>query len=133
MSNRLEALDRVVLSFPSLLDLGAPTSGLDGVRRSWIQLARTGTFQSTRYGRFSITRDDLAQMAHNFSEVTPQAPTQLPIDFDHLSMDPKHPGDGKAAGWLQQIALRADGDELWGEVEWTPEATDLINPPCQDR
>jgi hypothetical protein len=58
--------------------------------------------------------------------VTPQAPTELPIDYDHLSMDPKQPGDGKAAGWLKRAELRADGDELWGEVEWTPEAVDLI-------
>jgi phage I-like protein len=41
-------------------------------------------------------------------------------------MDPKQPGDGKAAGWLKRVELRADGEELWGEVEWTPEAADLI-------
>jgi hypothetical protein len=41
-------------------------------------------------------------------------------------MDPKKPGDGVAAGWLKAVELRANGDELWGEVEWTPEAADLI-------
>src|SRR5687768_9739395 len=102
MSERAATLDRLVLSFPSLLNLTGTTADRDGTLRSWIQLARTGSFQSHRYGKFSITREDLAQMAHNFNEVTPRAPTQLPIDFDHLSMDPKHPGDGKAAGWLQR-------------------------------
>jgi len=126
MSERTATLNRVILSLPSLVSLAATAADTADVPRSWIQLAKTGTFHSSRYGKFSITRDDLAQMLHNFNEVTPQAPTQLPIDFDHLSMDPQKPGDGKAAGWLQRVELRADGDELWGEVEWTPEAADLI-------
>ena len=118
-------LSRVVLSLPSLLSLMTTTDTADAPR-SWIQLAKTGTFHSTRYGKFSITKDDLAQMLHNFRHVTPAAPTELPIDYDHLSMDPKKPGDGIAAGWLKSAELRADGDELWGEVEWTPEASGLI-------
>lgn len=126
MSESTAILNRVILSLPSLVSLAAPKAGAADVPRSWLQLAKTGTFHSSRYGKFSITRDDLAQMLHNFNEVTPQAPTQLPIDFDHLSMNPQKPGDGKAAGWLQRVELRADGDELWGEVEWTPEAADLI-------
>ncbi len=115
-------LSRVVLSLPSLVSLATTADE----PRSWIQLAKTGAFHSSRYGKFSITRDDLAQMLHNFRHVTPAAPTELPIDYDHLSMDPKQPGDGKAAGWLKSVELRADGEELWGDVEWTPEATDLI-------
>jgi phage I-like protein len=119
------SLNRVVLSLPSLLSLAA-TTNTGGAPRSFVQLARTGAFQSSRYGKFSITRDDLRQMLHNFKHVTPQPPTELPIDFDHLSMDPQRPGDGIAAGWLKQVELRADGDELWGEVEWTPEAAGFI-------
>jgi hypothetical protein len=119
------SLQRVVLAFPSLISLTGLTSEADAPR-SWIQLAKTGAFQSTRYGQFAITRDDLTQMLGNFRNVTPKAPTELPIDYDHLSMDPKKPGDGVAAGWLKAVELRADGDELWGEVEWTPEAADLI-------
>lgn len=120
-------LNRVILSMPSELVLLAATKDDTGdAPRSWIQLAKTGAFHSTRYGQFSITRDDLAQMLHNFKNVTPAAPTELPIDYDHLSMDPKQPGDGKAAGWLKRVELRAEGDELWGEVEFTREAADLI-------
>lgn len=119
-------LNRVILSLPSLISLAVTTADTAAAPRSWIQLAKTGTFHSTRYGQFSITRDDLAQMLHNFRHVTPQAPTELPIDFDHLSMAPTQPGQGKAAGWLKNVELRADGGELWGEVEWTPEAAGLI-------
>jgi len=125
MSERTATLNRVILSLPSLVSLATTTADTDAPR-SWIQLAKTGTFQSSRYGTFSITCDDLAQMLHNFNHVTPQAPTEVPVDFDHLSMDPKQPGDGKAAGWLKHVELRANGEELWGEVEWTPEAADLI-------
>jgi phage I-like protein len=126
MSESTATLNRVILSLPSLVSLAMTKADTADAPRSWIQLAKTGTFHSTRYGKFSITRDDLSQMLHNFRNVTPAAPTELPIDYDHLSMDPKQPGDGKAAGWLKRVELRAEGEELWGEVEWTPEAADLI-------
>jgi phage I-like protein len=116
-------LSHVILANPQAL----PALSLnDGAARSWLQLAVTGEFVSNRYGKFSITRADLAQMLHNFKTHTPKAPTELPIDYDHLSMDPKHPGDGIAAGWLKRVELRANGDELWGEVEWTPRAAEQI-------
>lgn len=120
-------LSRVILSLPSLLvSLATTTDDTADAPRSWIQLAKTGTFHSSRYGKFSITKDDLSQMLHNFKHVTPEAPTELPIDFDHLSMEPKQPLDGKAAGWLKRVELRAEGEDLWGEVSWTDEAAELI-------
>jgi phage I-like protein len=118
-------MEQALLSMPSLLSVTATGDTRDG-RRSWIQLAKTGTFHSVRYGAFRIAKDDLAQMLRNFREVTPQAPTELPVDFDHLSMDPKKPGDGIAAGWMKQLELRQDGNELWGLIEWTPEAARRI-------
>jgi hypothetical protein len=119
-----ETLREVPLSFPSLLTLAA-SAGTDAPR-SWIQLARTGSFVSNRYGKFSITTDDLSTMLRNFNEITPKAPTELPIDYDHLSMAPQKPGDGAAAGWMKRLELREDGEELWAEVEWTPDAAGLI-------
>src|SRR5688572_14762895 len=105
-----ETLTRVILSWPTVANL----KGAAGIAaRSWIQLARTGSFVSNRYGKFSISRADLAQMLHNWRHVTPRAPTELPIDYDHLSMDPKKPGDGAAAGWMKRLELRENGDELW--------------------
>lgn len=118
------SLSRVILSNPQAIP--ALSAGESGVKRSWIQLAKTGSFVSQRYGKFDITRDDLAQMLSNYVNVTPKSPTELPIDWDHLSMDPKKPGDGAAAGWMKQVQLRADGDELWAEVEWTPRGADAI-------
>jgi hypothetical protein len=94
----------------------------------WIQVAKTGEFVSSRYGKFSITKDDLKSMLHNFTSVTPISPTQLPVDYDHLSMNPKTPGDGKAAGWFVngKMELRANDQELWAEVEFTPDALESV-------
>lgn len=120
-------IDRVILSFPTRLSLAAdvPSASTDHPK-SWIQVARTGSFVSNRYGKFSITRDDLKQMVTNFRTVTPKAPTMLPVDYDHLSMDPKKPGDGMAAGWMQDLELRDDGETLWASVEWTPDGASAI-------
>ncbi len=111
-------LSHVILSLPSLVL--ATTTDADGAPRSWIQLARTGSFQSSRYGLFDIKTDDLRMMAKNFR------PGTTPIDYDHLSNDPKRPGDGIAAGWLQRVELRDGGNTLWGLVEWTPDAAKYI-------
>jgi Mu-like prophage I protein len=104
----------ITLSWPThLLDTDGQTP------TALMQVARTGAFVSTRYGKFNITTTDLAQMLKNFREVTPVPPTRLPIDYDHLSMDPKKPGDGIAAGWIVDLELRGNGHELWAKVEWT--------------
>jgi len=118
-------MNRVILSWPTLLSAPVAENG-DAAHRSWIQIARTGSFTSNRYGEFSITREDLSQMLSNFRSITPKAPTELPVDFDHLSMAPARPGDGIAAGWMKQLELRANGDELWAEVEWTPQGAERI-------
>lgn len=120
MSERPSTLDRVVLSFPSLVSLDK-TASTDSPPCSWIQLIRTGSFVSTRYGKFEITVDDLRMMAANFR------PDVTPIDYDHIGQDPKRPLDGIAAGWLKNIRLRDNGSQLWGLVEWTPEAAKRID------
>lgn len=120
-------IQRVVLSWPThLVSTDLKSDGEEASAASWMQIARTGNFVSQRYGKFSITKDDLAQMLNNFRNITPKAPTRLPVDYDHLSMDPKKPGDGMAAGWMKDLELRADGEELWGLVEWTPDAAVAI-------
>jgi len=126
------ALSHVVLSWPTpvgaIVAAGAQPMGeaKQGPPQSWIQIAKCGNFVSQRYGKFSITTSDLTQMLNNFKTITPKAPTKLPIDYDHLSMDPQRPGDGQAAGWISDLQLRNAGDTLWGLVEWTPDAAQAI-------
>ena len=107
--------NRVILTFPSLLQLSAADAA-----RSWTQLVRTGSFVSSRYGKFDITPDDLRMMAANFR------PDVTPIDYDHLTQNPQHPAAGIAAGWLRRVELRDGGNTLWGLVEWTPDAEKRI-------
>lgn len=121
----MTAIDHIILAWPKNLNDQTEVKPA-GKNRSWIQLARTGTFTSTHYGKFAITKDDLATMLHNFTEITPKAPTELPIDYDHLSMNPKAPGDGVAAGWMKKLELRENGEELWAEVEWTSDGAERI-------
>lgn len=50
----------------------------------------------------------------------------LPIDYNHENdrKDPSRAGPIPAAGWIKELAVRGDG--LWGRVEWTAKARELI-------
>lgn len=49
----------------------------------------------------------------------------LPIDYEHQLGNGKNAtGPVPAAGWIKELACRADG--IWGRVEWTARARDLI-------
>ena len=74
---------------------------------------------SNRYGKFAIARDDLQQMLCNFRRGHAASPDRVARSTGSFSMDPKHPGDGIAVGWLEGLELRAEGEELWGRVSWT--------------
>lgn len=91
------------------------------------QIAKTGTFFSPVYGKVTLTAQDLTTMFQNFKMRTPRAPTQLPIDYDHLSDDPKKPEDGKAAGWVEDLEVRDAGNTLWARPKWTKRAAQLLS------
>lgn len=97
---------------------------------SWVQVFKTGKFWDERYGWFSITPKDLAQVEKNFrlGQATKgeAAPTNLPFDYNHGTSKPSTAELGKASGWMRDVELRADGQELWALVEWTPDAAEMI-------
>ena len=109
-----------------VVDLSAGTDKKD----SWVQLFKTGKFWDSRYGTFSITRQDLAQIRDNFElglkSSGESAPVNLPMDYNHGTSKPETPEKGMAAGWIRAVELRKDGAELWAQVEWTPRAAELI-------
>lgn len=75
-----------------------------------IQLLRVGNF--FHEGReIKISNDDLLSMIKNFSERV--RGIDLMIDFSHNS-------EGEAAGWIKNLNLSENGNELWAEVDWTP-------------
>lgn len=119
--------------FTFLVDIGlvralAESGDSPFIHGDWFQLAKSGTFFSPVYGKVTISPQDLATMVRNFREVTPKAPTELPIDYDHKSDNPEQhaAGEAKAAGWIENLQLRSGGTELWCKPKWTRRAAEMI-------
>lgn len=75
----------------------------------------------TRDGR-SFRNAEPARLVELFR----QGGIDLPIDYEHQNDRPeaKRNGPVPAAGWIKALELRADG--LWGRVDWTARARELI-------
>lgn len=80
----------------------------EGARQSWVTITRTGDFTDPRYGKFSITLAQLAQMVSNFDARA--LGQDVFLDVAHK------PNDG-AAGRFVKLAV--EGTKLRGLVEWT--------------
>ncbi len=75
-----------------------------------IQVLRCGKFYHD--GReIVINERDLTSMVKNFSEKV--RGIDLMIDFSHNS-------EGEAAGWIKDLKLSEDKNELFAHVDWTP-------------
>jgi phage I-like protein len=89
---------------------------------STIQIAKTGTFKSKRYGKFNITEKHFDDVVRNRKRM----PNEPPIDYNHLSFgETLIPDQGVAAGWIKDLEKR-DDKTLWATVEWTPRAAKHI-------
>ena len=102
-------------------DVAVPTDA-EGPPISLVQVLRTGLFYHPIYGKFSITDETLSTMLRNFKEIRPKPPTELVVDWEHLSSEPSD--KGKAAGWVKDL-VKEDGC-LFASVEWTDEAAAQI-------
>lgn len=89
-----------------LFSLAEPVQG------SVIDVLQIGDYDSTRYGKFKITREDFDAYIQEFKNSNASGRRQ--VDFDHKGSQ----GDTRAAGWIQD--LHVDGDKLKAKVEWTP-------------
>ncbi len=94
----------------------------NGTATSQVQVFRTGTFRHPLYGKFTITDDDLASMEKNFKANRPKSPTEMVVDYEHMSIAPAI--IAPAAGWVRDV--RHLPGELVATVEWTKKATDHI-------
>lgn len=94
---------------------------LDGAQGSWCQIAVAGTFTDPRYGEWTFDRAFFDSLVANFQALH----LAVPVDFDHSALVK---GDTRAAGWHQQLQVRADREpvELWAYVQWTPSAVAAI-------
>lgn len=100
----------VSLPLPPTPDLEPP---------EWVELVPAGTF-SGRDGRGPFILDIDAVLA-----AFVKGGIDLPVDYDHQTLDADaKAGPVPAAGWIKELQAR-DG-ALWGRVEWTPRAAELI-------
>lgn len=94
----------------------------EGAPESWVEMAYESEWKGHPSGEFAFTREVLDAIVARFdADENP-----LPVTYGH----PDH-GTGQpipAAGWIRQLEVRdgSDGAELWGRVEWTAPAADLI-------
>jgi phage I-like protein len=107
------------------ITLAADDTG-EGPATTWIQVLRVGKFWSPKYKDFAVTKATLATMVENFKTVTPKPPTEFPLDYNHGTNRPATVEQGKAAGWIKDVELRANDTELWAQVELTEQAADLV-------
>lgn len=83
----------------------------------WVQLIRSGKFNHALHGSFDITQKVLQEFKHNFDRKARRV--DIPIDYFHKSNE-------EAAGWVKEVELRDDENQLWVKVDWTDQATDKI-------
>jgi hypothetical protein len=95
-----------------------PKDALDGDKRVWIQIGRTGSWLGHPQGPFRLDSQIFATIIHNFET---QGDHRVPVDFEHASELPPNSGTipvvgAPAQGWVH--ALKTDGSNLYALVEW---------------
>ncbi|NIZ13841.1 phage protease [Phaeobacter sp. HF9A] len=104
-----------------MLNQASATCELSGKAPDWVHLFPSGQMIGRDGRQFALSDPQLVIQAFNQSGV------DLPIDYEHQN-DRKpegHVGPVPAAGWIKE--LKADSVGLWGRVEWTAQARELIS------
>jgi phage I-like protein len=99
----------------------------EGKVPEWVHILPAGQAVQAVDGRSWIMPDAAKVIARSMTGV------DIPIDYEHQTDDPKRrSGNGPipAAGWIKKLEARADG--IWGQVEWTPRAVELLSA-CEYR
>lgn len=93
----------------------------------WIQLIPAGRFQA-RDGRGPYDAGGEKELRDILARTKAfVGATDMVVDYDHQSVYAVKPGVGgtaKAAGWIKEMEVRANG--IWGRVEWTAAALQAI-------
>lgn len=85
----------------------------------WIHLMPPGQMNA-RDGRRFLLRDPEAVVRASLAIAK-----EFVIDYEHQTdLSPKNGQPAPAAGWIKELAVRADG--IWGRVEWTAKAAGMI-------
>jgi phage I-like protein len=75
-----------------------------------VQILKVGTFRLADGRTLNVTPEILARFVDNFKNKV------RGID---LAVDYKHDADNIAAGWIRDVHIENEGNELWAEVDWT--------------
>lgn len=89
-----------------------------GSHRTWVQFALEGTWDGHPAGTFTFDRAVFEQIKATFER---QA-NAIPLTYEHPERGSGQPVP--AAGWIHELAIR--GKELWGLVEFTPRAAEMV-------
>jgi phage I-like protein len=107
-----------------LKHLATHAVALPGQAPDWVHLLPVGQF-SGKDGRgpYRLPADRVAAVVeHSMAQATAAG---LPIDYDHqIDFTRDNGGTAPAAGWITRLEARADG--VWGQVEWTPRAVQMV-------
>jgi phage I-like protein len=107
-----------------MIDLSAVVLS-DADKTTRIPVAMVGTFYKGKQ-KFSITRNDIARMADNF---TKRGNGEVVIDYEHASDDPGVAMGGPipAAGWIKGIDPQPDANGIaWAEATFNEAARKMI-------
>ncbi|SBW01039.1 conserved hypothetical protein [uncultured Alphaproteobacteria bacterium] len=91
-----------------------------GIVPEWVHLIPAGEFTGRDGRAFNIRspKKVLAAFAANAMD--------LPIDYEHQSENSQTNGKpAPAAGWIKELDARGDG--IWGRVEWTAKARQMLS------
>lgn len=93
---------------------------LGGAAPDWVQLFPVGQMIGRDGRRFNLADPQMIVSAFQDDAV------DLPVDYEHQSdtQPEQRSGPVPAAGWIKE--LKADKTGLWGRVEWTAQARELI-------
>lgn len=112
------ALREIEVPAPSTATHAASGAGAESTEQ-WVHLVPAGTTMG-RDGRGPYTLDAPA-VAAAFA----QHGADLPVDYEHQMLTASQKsGPVPAAGWITAVQAKEDG--LWGKVQWTAQAAQLL-------
>ena len=102
----------------SVVTLSADLQGSGNTVPDWIQLLPDSAEFAAVDGREFVIKD-----AAEIIGLSMRKNVDINIDYEHSIKD-KSKDIKPAAGWIKELAIRENA--IWGRVEWTPKATQMI-------
>lgn len=108
--------------FSNVVKLAAdPATAGQNRQSGWVNLAMAGRWEGHPSGAFEFSPEVFGQIKANFDKNR----TPVKFDYEHQTMNGQS-GPKPASGHIKALELRDNGQTLWGFVDWTPKAAELI-------